>query len=66
MLSCSDFCRFSSSRVLFWKGGLPVAGVHVADSVLGGRGLFASSTLSAGSKVLSLPLEACLCPVRQL
>ncbi|CAE7230797.1 Ttll6 [Symbiodinium necroappetens] len=34
--------------------------VHVADSVLGGRGLFASSTLSADSKVLSLPLEACL------
>ncbi|CAE7217025.1 Setd4 [Symbiodinium sp. KB8] len=42
------------------NGGELAPGVHVADSVLGGRGLFASSTLSAGSKVLSLPLEACL------
>ncbi|CAE7354037.1 SETD3 [Symbiodinium natans] len=42
------------------NGGQLAPGLHVADSDLGGRGLFAESFIPAGSQVLSLPLEAAL------
>mmetsp|Transcript_31053 Transcript_31053/g.58223 ORF Transcript_31053/g.58223 Transcript_31053/m.58223 type:complete len:318 (+) Transcript_31053:30-983(+) len=42
------------------NGGDLAPGIHVKDSDLGGRGLFAANPLAARQKVLSLPLEACL------